>query len=120
MGVHGVVSGVGGVAGKLAGIQEFGEVLGHALRYATGNEGGRNILFVLVCHIHGQLVSHKANEGAVQLFIEGRIQVLVQEVLGLGQALQGLTRGAAVAGSGDIGPSGGYLSEGQPDTYADG
>ena len=116
--VHGVVAGVGGVAGLFAGIHERHEVRHRGFRNAAGGKGGRYVLLVLVGHVHGELVSHEAYQGAVQLLIKRRVEVLVQEILGLGQPFERLAGGLAVARAGHIGPSLRHLAEAQPEAQA--
>ena len=116
--VHGLVTGVGCVTGLFAGIQERGEIGGNGLRNPAGHQRSLDIILGKVCHIHGQLVSHKAQERAVQLLVEGRVQVLLEEILGLCQPLQCLACGLAATGAHDIGPPGGRLPEAQPEAQA--
>ena len=54
----------------------------------------------------------------MQLLVEGRVQVLLEEILGLCQPLQCLACGLAATGSHDIGPPGSRLPEAQPEAQA--
>ena len=114
MGVHGIVAGIGGVAGLLAGGQKVHKSCSSLFRHTAGHQRRLDVLLVLVGHVHGELVAHIADERAVQLLIEGRVEVLLEEFLGRGQALERHAGGLAVAGSGHIGPTGGGFPQAQP------
>ena len=77
------MSGIRGVAGKFAGIQQGGEIGGNTLGYAVCRERCGNVFLALLGHVQAQLVSHKAQQAAVKFLIEGRVQVLLQEFPGL-------------------------------------
>ena len=116
--IHCIVAGAGRVAGFLAGGEKAGKVIGHALSHAAGDKGFRYVILVLIGHIHCKFVADKSKEGAVKFLVEGRVEVLSKEVVGLGQTLQRLLCGLAVTGTHNVGPACGNLPEAKPEATA--
>ena len=116
--IHCIVAGAGGVAGFLAGGKKAGKVIGHALGHTAGNKGFRYVLLVLIGHIHGKFIANKPKEGTVKFLVEGRVEVLPKEVVGLGKALHRLLCGLAVTGTHNVCPAGGNLTEAKPEAAA--
>ena len=114
MGVHGLVSRIRGIAGVFAGIEQVGEGRDRLGGDAPGGQGRGDVILVLVGHIHRQFVGHEAHEGPMELLIEGRIEILAQEVPGQLQTLKGLAGGLAVAAAGHVGAAGRQLPQRQP------
>ena len=114
MGVHGIVAGGRGVTGFLAGGEKVHKFRSRSFRYAAGKERCADVFLRLLGHVHGQLVPNEAHQRAVQLLIEGRVQVFLQEFTGGGKPLERHAGGLAVARSGYVGPAGGGLAEAQP------
>ena len=114
MGIHGLMSGVRRITGVLTGIQQVGKGSNRFRWDTAGRQGRGDVLLALVGHVHRELVGHEADEGAVQFLIEGRVEVLAQEVPGEFEPLERLTRRLPVAAAGDVGAAGRQFSQGQP------
>ena len=114
MGVHRLVAGIRRVAGVFTGIQEVREGLHRLLRNTAGGQGFGDVLLALVGHVHGQFVRNEADEGPVKFLIEGRIEILVQEITSQFEPLERLAGRLAVSVADDIGPACGQFPEGQP------
>ena len=115
MGVHGIVPLGRGVTGELAGVQQFAEAAGDIFFHTLRRQALAYLIFVQLCRGHVELVSHKAQQGLVQLLVESRIEVFAQELAGLGEAPASHLAGGAAARAHNVRAAGGDFAQCKPD-----
>ena len=116
MRVHRFVPGVRGISGIFALVDEAGEIGNYIFRYALGDERLGDVLLGLLGHVHGKLVPDEAKQGTVEFFVEGCVEVFLQEFACLGELFEGQLGSLAVTCAGNVGPAGCNLTEAKPET----
>ena len=103
MGIHRLVAGIRRVASELARVQQAGEFGRQRFAGAAFDQPGRNVFLAHVRGIQVELVRDEAQQGAVQLLIEGGVEIALQEGTRLGEPLAGHLGGAAVLAADHVG-----------------